>query len=369
MNNEFDIMSELGAITGEIIGLEALANGYELNENGSIRDGISMPALNDDDIITTILSASLGTEAVIRRSFAGKLLHNLNIFFSVNSDSRNSKRAADLSLIDTQGLSQGPSTLKFNKQCINLYVNALGFTSMDRSDLEGLEGLRKEFHDMMKNPDSHLATAFKTYIGRILIGLPMLLVSVPLTIAWCIVTDFVIYYYLIMCIIASFEQAQTLAGTKDDFTRLICGIVASVYKHGSGKTVKFNPNGTIPVAELNRMESEIRDATYRMQDAFNLNSRGNLVEYNDKLEMLNMLKDKRVMIQTRYHYDSDLSRKMGSFYNAYAKNSAKLKSVNQSYSEYSLYLTALSNVMSAIIDNGIACDKSLSIIVNGLYRM
>ena len=365
LDDKNELIVELSNIASNLIGLEAEMDGLEFNENGSLKDGCRAP----EDIQRDAYNMFMSAEAAINKSFYGRTIGRLNVFFSLNSDSRNGKRAADLNLLNTASIEPGPSVVKFNKNCVNLYLNALGYTRMQQGDLQNVEQLRTEFYKIMQEPENELHKAFQTYIHRIIIAIPLLVLSVPLTLIWVVVTDILIYYYLILSILATLERLGVVSGGREDFVRLLSAIVKSVYENGSGKTVKLDSNGMLSNADMVQMKNTIEDATGRMNAEFEMCRRGVSVEYDEKVQLVNLLKDNRVMIQSKYSADPMMSRKMTSFYNTYARSVANKHDSEKGYSEYAVRLSNLADLTAAIINNGLSCDRNLTTMVRELYKV
>lgn len=365
---DMKILEDLAESYGRILALEAMVTNRKVNDNGSIAlEATDIPYNEEMATEFDIFGKSLGFEAAVNKTMWGRMLGRLDVFFSANADSRNAKRAADLNLLNTMSINPGPSQLKFNYNSINLYINALGYTAIRQEDLKEIEILRSEFAALMNDPENQFMKALEVYITRVIVALPMILVSIPLALAIVVVTDIMIYYYLFLSIMATFDRMGILLGGREDFTRLISAIVASVYRNGSGKSVKLDSTGNLSISDLQRITAEIKDATARMNASFLSNP--TVVDYDDKVKLVQALQDNRVKIQSKYHPTGDMNRKMTSFYNIYMKNLASKHKKEVSYSQFAAYLANLSEAVSAIIENGLSCDKNLTTIVRGLYKV
>lgn len=357
------VMADLLEVEGTIIGMEAMFKGEELLESGAIKNNIAF-LMNDP--MTELAFMGMSTEAAISKGIWGRLFGRLNVFFSTNADSRNAKRARDLDLLNSAAVDQRPSVLRFNKESINLFLNAWNYQMMRKEDIKELEMLRGEFLGIINDPSSEFGKALRTYLIRIPITFPIAILSIPLAFAWIFVTDVVIYYYLITCVLASIEKMSVLGGGREDFMRLISNMIGSIYMNGSGKSVKFDKNGHLPVSELQRIKVDIESATSRMRAAFGAVKSGTPVDYREKLDIVKMLQEARITIQSKY---SGLSNnKMVGAYNKMAKsiNSNHLK--ERGYSEWAIYCANVADVMGAIVMNSRACDECLTTIVRDLYK-
>lgn len=367
--NVCDILSGLLSIEGNIIGIESrITNGSDLNENGSIKNGASIPDLDMDNVYNMFNAINIGTEAAINKSFMGRMLGRLNVFFSVNSDSRNAKRSADLNLLNSSAINPGSSKLPFTSETVNLYINALGYTAVRREDLQNLEAMRQEFVRLMNDPDDQFNNMMSSWFKQVVYGIPLTILVLPIGLIYIWAMEIMFYYYFILCIMASVEQGNVLGGHRDYFLKLAYGIVASAYKNGSGKQVKMEADGSISISEMNRMIADVSDATSRLKSSLESNRNGTIVEYSDKVKLVETLKDNRVMIQTKYAPNYDMNRKMGGFYNIYVKNIAKKYKKSVSYDESMIRVGILADLMGTLIENGITCDKALTTIVRGLYK-
>lgn len=367
--NTVDVLSELLSIEGNIIGLESkLLDGVTLNSNGSIKNGAVIPELDMSNVYNMFNALNIGTEAAINKSFMGRMLGRLNVFFSINSDSRNAKRSADLNLLNTSSINPGSSVLPFTEETVNLYINALGYTAIRREDLQGIEAMRQEFVRIMNDPDEQFNNMMTAWFKQIVYGIPLAILVLPIGLIYMWAMEIMFYYYFILVIIASVEQGNVLGGNRDEFLKLVYALTASAYKNGSGKQVKFEADGSISINEMRRMIEDVKDASSRLLSSLESNKRGTLVEYEGKVKLVTMLKDNRVMIQSKYTPNYDMNKKMGGFYNIYVKNVANKYKKAVSYDDSMVKLGVLAELMGCLIENGATCDKALTTIVRGLYK-
>lgn len=362
---KLEVLIDLIDIEGLMIGYESMFKGEEVNEDMILQNAITVPDIEVNQFnMYNILN--IGQEAAINKSLMGRFLGRLNVLFSLNADSRMAKRAADLNLLYSGNVSPGPSKLRINQEAINLFLNAWRYQSMRREDVPRTEALRAELEKVLSAAGDNLGNAVRIRIQGMLLIIPLVVICFPIGLIYAIWNDIMFYYYLIMVIFASAEEGSTLAGHREEFMILVSNVVASCYMNGSGKKVKLEPNGKIPISEMYRIKAEIDDAKSRMDGVFGALHNGVYVEYNDKLKMVDDLIAARLNIQSKY--GSETSRKLTKAYNVMAKNWNKIYSKNIGYSEHAVYCAQLADVMYSLMELSMSCDRNLTTIVRDLYK-
>ena len=369
-DNKLDVFGDLMDIQGDIIALEAMFEGKEVTPEGVVMDYDLSKMIGSMEGVEFLNSLRLGTEAAINKSLLGRVMQKLNVFFTASRDDRMQKRIADLNLINTGSIIPGPSTLKYDKEAINLFLNAWGYISCDPKELEKAEALRVEFMRLINEPDSRLGKALGAYLAEILVGFPIaVFISVPIGIGVMFVYDVMFWYYIITCLMICFQRDEVLAGTRPEFAKLITQLTIAAYKNGSGKTITVNKDGKASISDLQKIKEEVQDATMRMRSRFEMNKNGTLVEYKDKVEIAKTLRDSRLMFAAKYTGHSNMNSRAARFYNIMSRNFKNLYNQSVSYDETSIYLVNVAEAMAAIMENSILCDKYLTTIIRGLYKM
>lgn len=369
MNNTNDILAELAAIDGEMLGLEAMSRGLDVTESGAILNAFK-PGELEETPFNMFERLKVGDEAMINSSPWGRIFGRLNVLFSMNHDSRMAKRAADLNYINTGTIDPNTSVAKFDLDAINLYLNAFNYQRVDRSKIAELEGFRQRLQSVLETPGSYLAKCIKWYFGGRVLILILLFISIPLAFAMAFITDFCVIYYLLMSIFSALGLDDSIDNslTSAEIVPFISKLIGAIYENGSGKKVKYESDGSLSIGELNRIAVDIEDAMNRMNNAFIRCSRGTPVEYKSKVEIANRLKSATMIINQKY-YDPNINKKGIALYNLVAKKIAKKERKAIQYSPYSQKIATMCDVLDIIIRNSRSCDDHLTTIVRGLYKM
>lgn len=364
-----EILSDLSVIDSDLISLEAMSRGFNVSESGAILDIIEPDYLVETPF-NMFETLRIGEEAMINKSAWGRIFGRLNVLFSMNHDSRMAKRAGDLNYINSGTVNPGSSNVKFDNESINLFLNAFNYQRVDRSKVSELEPFRQRLIESLNDTSSYLYKALKLYFGGVVVALILFLVSIPLAILFAFVVDICIYYYVIMAALSflGFEDAKTSSMTSSEMVPFVCKLIGAIYENGSGKKVKYEPDGTLSMAELSRISVDIEDATNRMNSSFARCSGGVNIEYNDKLKIANQLKGASATIIQKYT-DPNISKKGLALYNLVATKIAKRERKAMQYNDYSQRMASICDALHSIIVNSQSCDKNLTTIVRGLYRM
>ena len=367
--NKNEILAELATIDGEMISLEAMSKGLDVSESGAIIDGFK-PGEIEESPFNMFERLRIGDEAMINSSVWGRIFGRLNVLFSMNHDSRMSKRAADLNFINTATIDNNTSVAKFDSSAVNLFLNAFNYQRVDRSKLSELEGFRLRLKSALETPGSYLVKSLKWWFGGRVVVLMLIFVSIPLAILMAVATDFFVYYYLLMAIFTAIGVTGDVdqSMTSSEIVPFICKLIGAVYENGSGKKVKYEEDGSLSIGELNRISVDIEDAMNRMNNAFIRCSRGVPVDYEDKVKIAKQLKDATADINQKYH-DPNISKQGIALYNLVAVKVAKREEKAMRYSPYSQKIAIICDVMNMLIENSKNCDKHLTTIVRGLYKM
>lgn len=366
-NNKIDILAELANIEGTIIGLEASAiKGLNLNEDGLIVNGIPMPKI-EFDAFSIHEALNLGTEAAINKNVFSRMISRLNVMFSTSADSRMQKRAANLNLIEAGSINPGSSKIKVNKEAVNLFLTAWNYNGMRREDVAQTEALRLHLVNTMNEFDENIRNSITSALKEVFIGIPLVVLAPPIGAIYIFYSDIMAWYYLIMAILTLGEESQILGGYRTEFVRLVSNVVASCYMNGSGKTVKLDKDGRIPLSSLQSMSADIQDIMTRMNNAFGMIKSGTIVDYNDKVEIATTLRNKKELIQSKYVGPNN--RKLSQAYNVMASNWRKMYSGSVSYSPDAMYYVHLADTMFNLLELSKACDNHLTTIVDSLYKM
>lgn len=359
-----DVITDLMEIEGDIIGLEAANKGMSVNEDGLIVNGIPLPKL-EIDAFNMFEALKIGEEALINKSMFGRFFGRLNVLFSISPDSRMRKRAQDLMLINKNNVLPGASRLKFNEQCINLFLNAWNYQIMRKEDYHQCESLRLELEKILTDTSRNLGQMMGSYIGMLiaLLGFP---ICPPFAIGYFIVSEILFYYYLILTIVSTVKENELVSGTREEFIKLVTVVVASCYMNGSGKTVKIDKDGRLSVADLQKMKVDIDDAKIRMKESFRACEVGVYVDQDEKIKIAELLENSRIGILSKYA--SSTNKKHSKAYNMMAHNWRHKYRDQQMYSDHALYCVLLGDVMGSLFDLSFACDIYLTTIVRELYK-
>lgn len=369
-DNRLDVFGDLMDIQGDIVALEAMFEGKEITPEGVIMDYDLSKMIGSMEGVEFINKLRIGNEAAINKSLLGRIMQKLNVFFTASGDERMAKRVADINLINTGSIIPGPSTLKYDKEAINLFLNAWGYISCDPKELEKAEALRSEFMRLINEPDARLNKALGAYLAELLVGFPIaMFISLPIGVGIMFVYDVMFWYYIITCLMVCFQRDEVIAGVRPEFAKLITQLTIAAYKNGSGKTINVDKDGKVAISDLVKIKEEVQDATMRMRNRFEMNKNGTLVEYKDKVEIAKTLQDSRIKLAAKYTGHSNMNKRATRFYNIMSRNFQKLYNQSITYDDTSVYLVNVAEAMAAIMENSILCDKYLTTIVRGLYKM
>lgn len=371
-----DLITELNAVEGSLMGLESYYMGIEAPKDLS---GIGLVLSTESPLKE--FSELYGSESAIRRTnFFKTMLHNINVILSMSSDGRLSKRLDELNRIDISGITKEMSNVKFDKRCIELFLEGWEYTAIRDSDSMEIEGLRRRLDNVLEDPYNYLNNGLLSYFLGVLLSLAAMTVSVPAAIAVIFTTDILVWVYCIMAIASALEVNKMVETAGDiqpgteayaynlvfDIVKYISRLLVSMYNNATGNNVKL-VDGEIPMVTIKDMINNVESMRTKINVAFDRCQRGVLVDYDDKVDMAKTLFNNRMKLLAKYK--SPMSAKYTGIYKSVSKILSKKAVRNPEPSEWSSRCILTSDLIMSFIRLSNDLNGKVPVIVKGLYDM
>lgn len=322
--------------------------------------------------MSDVMMMACGLESAINKGMARRLIDQIKMTLTLDPDKCLAININDLAYLDSNNISRNVSKVPVNLECVRTWIDKYKFLTLSPEQVENSETRRRELISMLETLQKTRDAAVTSYLGEAVATIMMFVLTVPFNVIVIslAIWDIYTWFQILSWVFAYFDWRKIAsADVRDGWINAMIEIVVDLYEHGTGKKIPRASGGPyiVKLEDLNTIFNTLSAMEEKSVKTFDRASRGFYLEYNDKVQLVDMLRAEYK--EMRIPKPSDVSSRNLPLMRRLTSAVAKSTDARATDTLDGRYCTSLYNIWVLLGNMCKTSNKQFSTIVKSLYKM